>query len=76
VSWIWLDGKRIDNAINAGSRPGLHVVMACKQLGQELHIRANRTQGAPKNKEEKADKKAGLDLTKEKAEVSTNELTA
>jgi hypothetical protein len=36
----------------------------------------NNTQGAPKNKEEKADKEAGLDLTKEKAEVSTYELTA
>ena len=52
------------------------MVMACKQLGQELHIRANRTQGAPKNKEEKADKEARLELTKEKAKVSTNELTA
>jgi hypothetical protein len=36
----------------------------------------NNAQGALKNKEEKADKVAGLDLTKEKAEVSTNELTA
>jgi hypothetical protein len=36
----------------------------------------NNTQGTLKNKEEKADKEAGLKLTKEKAEVSTNELTA
>jgi hypothetical protein len=36
----------------------------------------NNTQGASKNKEEKDDKETGLNLTKEKAEDSTNELTA
>ena len=36
----------------------------------------NNTQGAFKNKEKKDDKEGRLDLTKEKAEVSTNQLTA
>jgi hypothetical protein len=36
----------------------------------------NNTQGASIKKEEKDDKEAELDLTKEKAEVITNEITA
>ena len=51
--------------------------MDCRQGGHYPILNSvNNTQGAFKNKEKKDDKEGRLDLTKEKAEVSTNQLTA